>query len=71
MSRRTSTATIVQALRVLAADIRSDDGVASATCAEAADRLDELVKMLRVAAGTPSHERWSTDFRGSVERAIR
>lgn len=38
---RSDTETIILALRILANDIQSGDGVANATCAEAADRLEE------------------------------
>lgn len=41
---RSSTETLVAALRVLAAEIQSPDGVANAAIAEAADRLVELDK---------------------------
>lgn len=40
--QRTSTATLAQAMRTLAAEITSDDGVANMACLEAAERLDEL-----------------------------
>lgn len=36
-----STETLIRALRILAQDISSDDGVANAAIAEAADRLEE------------------------------
>ena len=39
---RSSTETLIAALRVLARDIQSDDGVANAAIAEAADRLEEF-----------------------------
>ena len=39
---KTKTKTLIKALRVLANDIESDDGVANACVAEAADRLEEL-----------------------------
>jgi hypothetical protein len=39
---RSKTETIIGALRVLAQDIQSEDGVANAAIAEAADRMDEL-----------------------------
>jgi hypothetical protein len=39
---KTNTETLIKALRILANDIQSDDGVANATIAEAADRLYEL-----------------------------
>ena len=38
---QTSTKTLVSALRILAQDIQSDDRVANAAIAEAADRLEE------------------------------
>lgn len=44
--RRAKTETIIQAMRILAEEIQSDDGVANAAILEAADRLEEL----RVAA---------------------
>ena len=37
---QTSTKTLVSVLRILAQDIQSDDGVANAAIAEAADRLE-------------------------------
>ena len=39
---RTSTPILISALRILAHDIKTDDGVANAAIAEAADRLEEL-----------------------------
>lgn len=39
---KSSTETLIAALRVLANDIQSQDGVANAAIAEAADRLEEL-----------------------------
>ena len=39
---KTKTKTLIKALRILAKDIESDDGVANACVAEAADRLEEL-----------------------------
>jgi hypothetical protein len=36
----TSTATLIKAMRVLADDIQSDDGIANLAIAEAADRLE-------------------------------
>lgn len=39
---RSSTTTLISALRILARDIQSEDGVANAAIAEAADRLEEL-----------------------------
>ena len=39
---KTDTTTLIKALRILAQDIQSGDGVANAAIAEAADRLEEL-----------------------------
>ena len=43
---RTKTETIIGALRVLAKDIESGDGVANLAIAEAADRMEELCSEL-------------------------
>ena len=48
---KTSTPTLVSALRILAGEIQSDDGVANMTIAEAADRIEELAGEI---------ERWRT-----------
>jgi hypothetical protein len=42
MTRKSSTETLIVAMRILARDIQSGDGVANAAIAEAADRLEEL-----------------------------
>ena len=39
---KSSTETLIVAMRVLARDIQSNDGIANAAIAEAADRLEEL-----------------------------
>ena len=39
---RSKTETIIEALRVLAGDIFSEDGIANLAIAEAADRMEEL-----------------------------
>lgn len=44
--RRSSTQTIITAMRILAEDIQSEDGVANAAIREAADRLEELASEL-------------------------
>ena len=68
--RRASTDTIISALRILAVDIVSDDGVANAALGEAAERMAELQDLLKRASGQMSHERWGTAFRRAVERAL-
>ncbi len=40
---RSDTTTIIGAMRILAEDIQSDDGVANAAIYEAAERLEELL----------------------------
>jgi len=45
--KRTSDATLIAALRILASEIQSQDGLANACIAEAADRLAELVEERR------------------------
>lgn len=40
--KKTPDSILISALRTLAADIQSEDGVANAAIAEAADRLEEL-----------------------------
>ena len=41
MTHKSSTETLIAAMRILARDIQSGDGVANAAIAEAADRLEE------------------------------
>ncbi len=47
-ARRLATEDLVKALRVLARDISSPDGTTNTAIAEAADRLEEQMKELRV-----------------------
>lgn len=42
---KSSTETLISALRILARDIKSNDGVANACISEAADRLEEYKDM--------------------------
>jgi hypothetical protein len=39
---KTKSKTLIKALRILSEDVQSDDGVANACIAEAADRIEEL-----------------------------
>jgi len=48
---RSSTETLIAALRILAAEIQSPDGVANAAIAEAADRLEELAACRQALVG--------------------
>lgn len=43
---KTDTNTLIDALRILARDIQSEDGIANAAIAEAADRLEKLQNLL-------------------------
>lgn len=43
---RTKTETLIAAMRILSHDIESNDGIANATIAEAADRIEELFSEL-------------------------
>lgn len=44
---KTDTNTLIDALRILARDIHSEDGVANAAISEAADRLEKLQRKVR------------------------
>lgn len=44
---KTNTETLIKALRILANDIESEDGVANAAIMEAAQRLEELYEINR------------------------
>ena len=44
---RTSTETLIKAMRILSSDIQSDDGVANAAIAEAAQRLEEQQERIK------------------------
>ena len=58
---RTKTETLIAAMRILSHDIESNDGIANATIAEAADRIEELFSELifqkRLAENTLKLER--------------
>jgi hypothetical protein len=65
---KTSTETLVAAMRALANDIQSEDGVANAAIAEAAQRLEEqqeLIVRLQAVTNDP-HALWANWLRGSV-----
>jgi hypothetical protein len=44
---RSSNETLIRALRILAGDIQSDDGVAQAAILEAAQRIEELADCIK------------------------
>lgn len=75
---KTDTQTLTKAMRRLADDIQSDDGVANAAIAEAAERLAELerenaaLRELTSTLGAPNHinipvEKWR-ELRADKER---
>ncbi|MFA5323163.1 MAG: hypothetical protein WC373_10875 [Smithella sp.] len=68
--KRSKTKTLIQAMRTLSKDIESQDGIPNAAILEAADRLEEIAKLLKDTSGAMSHERWPTKFREKVERVL-
>ena len=53
---RTRTPILISAMRLLARDIQSEDGVANAAIAEAADRLEEFQEALtKIALASDDH----------------
>lgn len=72
---RSGTRTLIDAMRVLAADIQSEDGVANAAIAEAADRLEEylVVNQSLVACmngGTKVSPKWKSKRAKSNNHAL-
>ena len=55
-SPRSDTPTLIEALRILARDIESDDGVANAVIAEAADRLMAFQEAVTALLGEVNHQ---------------
>lgn len=58
---KSPTETIIKALRILARDIQSGDGVANAAIAEAADRLEEVTAELKRYRDAVDAQPWATD----------
>jgi hypothetical protein len=71
---KTPTQTLAAALRILANDIESPDGVANAAIAEAAERLDELVAQVEVLkdAANAAYCNWrsSSDVLGGMRKLM-
>jgi len=63
---RTSTPTLIAAMRALARDIDSPDGVANAAILEAAERMDEM-RSLMINADFTEMSEW---FQAAVKEAI-
>ncbi len=51
MNRRSSTETIIAALKILSVEIQSGNGIANAAIAEAADRMKEMAEKIRKLEG--------------------
>lgn len=58
MVKRTSDETLVAAMRVLARDIQSEDGVANSAIREAAERLEEFSKAMASIRDAVLYERF-------------
>ena len=63
---RTSTPTLIAAMRALARDIDSPDGVANAAILEAAERMEEM-RSLMINADCTEMSEW---FQAAVKEAI-
>ncbi len=68
---RSSTPTLISAMRALARDIDSPDGVANAAILEAAERLEEMRHLLGVAEHRIISKNWPAWLRSSVNEAIK
>lgn len=55
--RATDTKTLASAMRTLSVQIDSEDGIANAAIAEAAQRIDDLAALAAEMAGTLAHDR--------------
>ena len=54
--RATDTKTLASAMRVLSAEVESEDGIANAAIAEAAQRIDDLAAIAKEMAGMLAHD---------------
>jgi hypothetical protein len=57
MMHKTDTKTLASAMRILAIEIESEDGIAKAAIAEAAQRIDDLADLAAEMAGMLAHYR--------------
>jgi hypothetical protein len=57
MMHKTDTKTLASAMRILAIEIESEDGIAKAAIAEAAQRIDDLADLAAEMAGMLAHDR--------------
>jgi hypothetical protein len=54
--RATDTKTLASAMRTLSVQIESEDGIANAAIAEAAQRIDDLAALAKEMAGMLAHD---------------
>ena len=54
--RATDTKTLASAMRVLSAEVESEDRIANAEIAEAAQRIDDLAELAKEMAGMLAHD---------------
>jgi hypothetical protein len=66
---KSSTETLIKALRILAVETSSEDGVANTAIAEAADRLEELDIKL-TALGSLAVADWDDSTVGEVDKVV-
>lgn len=55
--RVTDTKTLASAMRVLSAEVESEDGIANAAIAEAAQRIDDMAALAEEMVGMLAHDR--------------
>jgi len=68
---RTSTPVLIAAMRALARDIESQDGIANAAILEAAERLEKMLDALVAADKYLERRRWVDDLLDKVKEAIK
>ena len=59
--RATDTKTLAGTMRTLSVQIESEDGIANAAIAEAAQRIDDLSELAKEMAGMLAHDRALSD----------
>ena len=71
-----TTESLIKALRILANDIQSDDGVANCVVNQAADRLEELTKQnehfgYNISRLEQDNHEMHARWRGSIDQTVR
>ena len=69
--KNSSDVILIDSLRILSGEIQSDDGVANACVAEAAERLGRLTRALRVIQTWASCDKTSLQTRSEAMEQIR